>query len=87
MAQKSRLEYAQFRLAFIRNLSYILGKIKQKERFKPMKKYCLVSALMNDESLKKLNTILGTKYNIIFYRCFGRAYRILCIWYGMAVCI
>lgn len=32
-----------------------------------MKKYCLISALMNDESLKKLNTILGTKYNIIYH--------------------
>ena len=32
-----------------------------------MKKYCLVSALMNDESLKKLNTILGIKYNIIYH--------------------
>ena len=67
MAQKGLLNPARFRLAFIRNLSYILGKIKQKERFKTMKKNCLVSALMSDESLKKLNTILGTKYNIIYH--------------------
>ena len=66
MTQKFYLNSVRFWLAFIRNLSYILGKIKQKERFKTMKKYCLVSALMNDESLKKLNTILGIKYNIIY---------------------
>ena len=36
-----------------------------------MKKYCLVSALMNDESLKKLNTILGTKFNIIYHNPAG----------------
>lgn len=65
MAQKGRLNPARFRLAFIRNLSYILGKIKQKERFKTMKKNCLVSALMNDESLKKIK--YNFRYKIQYY--------------------
>lgn len=36
-----------------------------------MKKYCLVSALISDESLKKLNTILGTKYTVIYHGPIG----------------